>query len=199
VKASLVLLAALGAGLIAIPALALGREAAANPAAGAAVFRSAGCAACHTLRAAGAKGQVGPNLDRLKPTEAQVRAQVRSGGGGMPSFAKQLSARQISDVAVYVAAASRGKRIRGPAKPAPPLSGKALFRVTCGGCHTLADAGTKGKVGPNLDDESPSYDKVMKQMLEGGGGMPSFRRSLTLAKRKRIAGYVARAAGGGHD
>ncbi len=31
-------------------------------------------------------------------------------------------------------------------------SGKTLFVQRCGGCHTLADAGTNGKVGPNLDD-----------------------------------------------
>ena len=31
-------------------------------------------------------------------------------------------------------------------------NGKALFQQTCGSCHTLADAGTQGKIGPNLDD-----------------------------------------------
>jgi mono/diheme cytochrome c family protein len=31
-------------------------------------------------------------------------------------------------------------------------NGKALFQQKCGSCHTLADAGTQGKVGPNLDD-----------------------------------------------
>jgi mono/diheme cytochrome c family protein len=29
--------------------------------------------------------------------------------------------------------------------------GKQLFTATCGGCHTLAEAGTKGTIGPNLD------------------------------------------------
>ena len=31
-------------------------------------------------------------------------------------------------------------------------TGKNLFVARCGGCHTLADAGTNGQVGPNLDD-----------------------------------------------
>jgi cbb3-type cytochrome c oxidase subunit III len=31
-------------------------------------------------------------------------------------------------------------------------TGKQLFVQACGGCHTLADAGTNGKIGPNLDD-----------------------------------------------
>src|SRR5581483_8462900 len=38
-----------------------------NPQAGKAVFESAGCKGCHTLKAAGATGTVGPNLDQLKP------------------------------------------------------------------------------------------------------------------------------------
>jgi cbb3-type cytochrome c oxidase subunit III len=30
--------------------------------------------------------------------------------------------------------------------------GKELFKAKCGQCHTLADAGTNGVIGPNLDD-----------------------------------------------
>jgi mono/diheme cytochrome c family protein len=74
----------------------------AHAAAGRSVFASAGCAGCHTLRAAGASGQIGPNLDQLRPTYAMVRAKVESGGGGMPSFGGQLSAQQIKDVAAFV-------------------------------------------------------------------------------------------------
>ncbi|HXR10942.1 MAG TPA: DUF6529 family protein [Gaiellaceae bacterium] len=75
----------------------------ASASAGAAVFKSAGCGACHTLKAAGASGQVGPSLDSLKPGYAQVYAQVVKGGGTMPSFAKTLTAAQIRDVAAFVA------------------------------------------------------------------------------------------------
>ena len=74
----------------------------AHAAAGRAVFASAGCSGCHTLHAAGAGGQIGPNLDRLRPTYPVVLAKVESGGGGMPSFRGQLSAQQIKDVAAFV-------------------------------------------------------------------------------------------------
>jgi cytochrome c553 len=75
----------------------------ADAAAGRSVFASAGCGTCHTLRAAGTNGLIGPNLDSLRPTYAQVRTKVRRGGGGMPSFAGRLSAAQIRDVAAFVA------------------------------------------------------------------------------------------------
>ncbi|MHB8471084.1 MAG: DUF6529 family protein [Gaiellaceae bacterium] len=75
----------------------------ANAAAGAAVFTTSGCGACHVLAAASASGQVGPNLDNLQPTYAQVLAQVTAGGGVMPSFAKTLTAQQIQDVSAFVA------------------------------------------------------------------------------------------------
>jgi cytochrome c6 len=74
--------------------------------AGKAVFTSAGCAQCHTLKDAGAHGTVGPNLDQLKPAEDVVQKQVENGGGVMPAFKDQLSAKQIQDVAAYVATAT---------------------------------------------------------------------------------------------
>jgi mono/diheme cytochrome c family protein len=73
-----------------------------NPAAGRAVFASAGCASCHTLKAAGSKGTIGPNLDQLKPPYDRIVHQVEVGGGPMPAFKGQLSDTQIHDVAAFV-------------------------------------------------------------------------------------------------
>ncbi len=70
---------------------------------GKAVFASAGCSGCHTLKAAGASGNVGPNLDQLKPSQSKVAHQVEVGGGAMPAFKGQLSDAQIQAVAKYVA------------------------------------------------------------------------------------------------
>ena len=44
-----------------------------------------------------------PNLDGLRPTYAHVRTKVQRGDGGMPSFAGRLTAKQIRDVAAFVA------------------------------------------------------------------------------------------------
>jgi mono/diheme cytochrome c family protein len=66
------------------------------------VFESAGCGGCHTLKDAGTSGNVGPNLDTLKPSKDAVAKQVTNGGGGMPPFKGQLSPAQIDAVAAYV-------------------------------------------------------------------------------------------------
>lgn len=87
----------------AAPPAALVIPANAHAAKGAGVFSSAGCGTCHTLSAAGAGGQIGPNLDALAPGYEQVRSKVETGGGGMPAFADELSAQQIRDVAAFVA------------------------------------------------------------------------------------------------
>ena len=73
-----------------------------NPVAGKAVFASAGCTGCHTLKAANATGTVGPNLDEKKPPESLVVDRVTHGKGVMPSFSSSLSAQQIADVAAFV-------------------------------------------------------------------------------------------------
>ena len=75
---------------------------------GAAIFKGAGCAGCHTLAAAGATGTTGPNLDQLKPRTSVAAHQVMVGGGLMPAFQGKLSPAQIQAVAKYVSS-SAGK------------------------------------------------------------------------------------------
>lgn len=79
--------------------------AAGNATAGKAVFTGkAGCGGCHTLRAAGASGVVGPNLDQVKPDAATVTQFVTNGAPPMPAFGKDgiLNPTEIADVAAYV-------------------------------------------------------------------------------------------------
>jgi mono/diheme cytochrome c family protein len=75
----------------------------AHAAPGGRVFASNGCGDCHTLHAAGANGQIGPDLDALRPGYEQVREKVERGGGVMPAFADDLTDQQIRDVAAFVA------------------------------------------------------------------------------------------------
>jgi cbb3-type cytochrome c oxidase subunit III len=64
---------------------------------------TAECSSCHTLKAAGSNGTVGPNLDQLKPSESVAEHQVEVGGGIMPAFKGKLTDAQIKAVAAFVA------------------------------------------------------------------------------------------------
>jgi uncharacterized cupredoxin-like copper-binding protein len=76
-----------------------------DPVAGKAVFAASGCASCHTLAAAGASGNVGPNLDQVKPGQALVRTFVQngstSGGISMPAFSS-MSQTDLNNIAAFV-------------------------------------------------------------------------------------------------
>ncbi len=73
-----------------------------NLAAGKVVFVTTGCGSCHVFKAGDGRGSIGPNLDASKISRATIIARVTSGKGTMPSYAGQLSAQQIQDVADFV-------------------------------------------------------------------------------------------------
>ena len=60
------------------------------------------CGMCHTLQSAGSKGQIGTNLDQLKPLMPQVVSAVTNGIGVMPSFEGMLSSEEIEAVSYFV-------------------------------------------------------------------------------------------------
>ena len=61
------------------------------------------CKLCHTLAAAGAEGEIGPDLDELKPTRERVRMAVEGGILPTPPFGETLTREQIEAVSRYVA------------------------------------------------------------------------------------------------
>ncbi len=182
------------------------------------------CGTCHVLADAGTAGTIGPNLDdafaqaradgMTSDTFTQVVAgQIRypisdpvTDQTGMPPVDETLPScddvegdafcvddqdRAVSDVAAYVGAVA-GTGVA----PEKPTDGKSIFTASCGGCHTLADAGTGGTVGPNLDDSMPPKALVTDRVTNGKGGMPSFKDSLDPAQIEAVAEYVSTAAGG---
>jgi len=60
------------------------------------------CGVCHTLQAAGSEGQIGTNLDELKPLMLQVVSAVTNGIGVMPAFEGMLSSEEIEAVSYFV-------------------------------------------------------------------------------------------------
>jgi mono/diheme cytochrome c family protein len=86
--------------------------------------------------------------------------------------------------------------------------GQQLFVSTCGGCHTLAEAGTKGTIGPNLDaayeqprangfDDS-SFEALVREQIQRGfpyaRPTPMPANLLKGQDAQDVAAYVAAAA-----
>ena len=71
-------------------------------------------------------------------------------------------------------------------------AGKRVFASAgCAGCHTLADAGAAGKVGPDLDAAKPSRALVLNRVTNGQGAMPGFASKLSEQEIEQVADYVA--------
>ena len=65
---------------------------------------TAACAGCHTMKAAGAEGNVGPNLDTIDLTLESVVDMVTYGLGVMPAYGEDeiLTKEEIDIVSFYV-------------------------------------------------------------------------------------------------
>ena len=68
----------------------------------------AACGVCHILKAAASEGDIGPDLDSLKPSEEQVKGVVTEGLGVMPAFGEEgiLTSEEIDAVSFYVSNSS---------------------------------------------------------------------------------------------
>ena len=181
------------------------------------------CGVCHTLADAGTAGTIGPNLDdafaqaradgMTSDTFTQVvAAQIRfpiemtsTGAPGMPDVDDTLPScddveegafcvsdqdQAVDDVAAYV-----GSVAGTGATPETGTDGKSIFTASCGSCHTLADAGTAGTIGPDLDASNPPKPLVVDRVTNGQGAMPSFKDSLDAAQIEAVAEYVSSTAG----
>ena len=169
------------------------------------------CSACHTLAAAGASGTIGPNLDdsfaeaRKEGYKESAIADIVAGqirypgqyatGTGLGRLQANMPANlvrghQVDDVAAFVAA-NAGAQGFAEATAVTSLDGKTIFKAKCGSCHTLADAGTTGTVGPNLDQLKPPFARAKKQVINGGALMPAFKGVLTNAQIVSVAKYVS--------
>jgi len=60
------------------------------------------CGSCHTLKVAKSDGEIGPNLDMLKPQLEQIVNVVTNGIGVMPPWEGILTPEEIEAVAYFV-------------------------------------------------------------------------------------------------
>ena len=95
--------------------------------------------------------------------------------------------------ALLLLAGCGGGKAAAPPTTSPRGGPKELFVQQCGPCHTLADAGTQGIAGKNLDDVRPTRLAVLKAIREGPDTMPADLVSGAYAQG--VAAYVASVAG----
>ncbi len=179
------------------------------------------CGSCHTLTGAGTNGDIGPNLDYAfkqarangmdsDTIEGVIEAQVENPRPAPPQQtdvympAKLVEGDDLNDVASYVASVAGVPGIKAPVF-APPQ----FFATNCGGCHTLAQAGTTGTTGPDLDealkgmsaaDISQSISDPNAKITPGfpSGVMPTnFGQTLTPPQLQQLVAYLQQATGGG--
>ena len=60
------------------------------------------CGTCHVLKTAGSTGNIGPNLDQLKPSMERIIYAVKNGIGVMQAWEGILTSEEIEAVAYYV-------------------------------------------------------------------------------------------------
>jgi mono/diheme cytochrome c family protein len=74
--------------------------------------------------------------------------------------------------------------------------GKELFEsYACGSCHTLADDGAMGQVGPSLDgNPNLSTALIISRITDGQGAMPPFGDQMSEDEIADLAAYVMHAA-----
>ena len=72
---------------------------------------TAGCAACHVLKAAGSEGNIGPNLDTVSNlTLESVKDIVTYGLGVMPAFGEgEILTKEEIDIVSFYVVSSTGK------------------------------------------------------------------------------------------
>jgi mono/diheme cytochrome c family protein len=98
----------------------------------------------------------------------------------------------------HYTAESNVKTVTVGSAPAPTTApagnvgaGKQVFAsASCGGCHTLAASGSRGTVGPNLDQRKPARALVVARVTNGFRAMPSFKGQLTPQQIQDVADYV---------
>ncbi len=105
-----------------------------------------------------------------------------------------------------LAASSAPSAAQDGAKPAaaPPAAGAAdkiakgreiFANFACGSCHSLADAGAAGHVGPSFDgDPNLSEPFIIDRVTNGQGAMPAFGGQLSPEEIAAVAAYVSHAA-----
>ena len=90
------------------------------------------------------------------------------------------------------AASAKSTAAAASTNPGDAAVGKQVYIAFCGKCHTLAAAGSKGTLGPNLDRDKINFNCVVSAVEQGVGGIQAeyVLRFVTFAQVYDVAKYV---------
>jgi mono/diheme cytochrome c family protein len=127
-------------------------------------------------------------------------------------FNRTRSLLVLSLVAVAAMASGCGSEGISVPEGTPSYEGATVFAEHCGGCHTIAAAGThgskpKGEVnskdrtnGPNFDTRKETYDSVLTAIRQGGfSGAIMPGNIVTGQEAKDVAVFLAKYSGKNPD
>ncbi len=131
-------------------------------------------------------GQRGAEPPPLTPAEPETTATTPGGGTTTDGGAAPGGDAATGDGAVSGVVADRGR---------------ALFAERCGGCHRLSDAGTSGRIGPDLDTaiSGQTAEQVRESIVDPdaritsgfpAGRMPSFADELSAQQLAELVDYL---------
>lgn len=133
--------------------------------------------------------------DRFAEDEAAAEGDGHGGTAAEDKAATDTAAE--GDAATDTAAEEPAAEDEGAAAAGDPAEGKSVFTSSgCAACHTLADAGAAGVVGPNLDETKPTVERVTTIVTNGQGAMPAFKGQLSDEQIANVAAYIASATQG---
>ena len=184
------------------------------------------CGACHAMAEAGTSSTVGPDMDHsfsaaraagmddetvkgvVIPQVEHPRPSTDNPTVSMP--ADIVTGRDLQDVAAYI-----GRYAGVPGAAPPQVEGGPGAQVFadfgCAGCHVLADAGSTGSAGPDLDKVLPgrSSDQVHEDIVNPdaeiasgypSGVMPSnYEEQMSKQQLDDLVQYLLEVAGGGNS
>ena len=147
------------------------------------------CSYCHDVETGVRKR--GPSLKNLflreklvngeSLTEDNLRALIRDGYNGMPSYGVLINRAQFDDLVAFLA---RYTDFPG----SDP--GKNTFVRSCSGCHNEAEFQGLFKREKLANGKPVNDANVAAQIDEGGERMPAFKESLDDAAKKALLAYL---------
>lgn len=164
------------------------------------------CQGCHAIEGRPrtfTTGEYGPSMDEVKPKRAFIMHMIDNGGGGMQSFADELTEVEKLAVTTYLVDVT-GRHVpeRSFGTPSQIVAGERAFQENCQGCHSIAQYRSRREYvwhGTHFDNTRISIERIQQMMDRGDWWMPGQYRKVPRDATSDIIAYIVATAGRGPD